>query len=79
MSQIKKNKKINSKQQNFEKKIISHINILFKRTFRIFQKSMVKSLTLPIKHYKNSIIFGQVSIGEIENKMPKMLKKIKKK
>jgi len=34
----------------------------------------LKSLTLPIKHYKNSIIFGQVWIGEIENKMPKMLK-----
>jgi len=38
--------------QNFGKKIISHINIFFKRTFRIFQKSLVKSLTLRIKHYK---------------------------
>jgi len=36
---------------------------------------MVKSLTLPIKTTKNSIIFGHVWIGEIENKMPKMLKK----
>jgi len=53
MSKIKKNKKINSKSQNFEKKIIiSHMNIFFQRAFRIFQKSFVKSLTLPIKHYK---------------------------
>jgi len=49
---IKKNKKTNCKLQNFEKKNISHINIFFKRTFRIFQKSLVKSLTLPIKHHK---------------------------
>jgi len=33
-------------------KIISHIYNFFKRTIRIFQKSLVKSLTLPIKHYK---------------------------
>jgi len=49
---LKKIKKTNSKQQNFEKKNISHINIFFQRTFRIFQKSLVKSLTLPIKHHK---------------------------
>jgi len=49
---IKKHKKTNSKPQNFEKKNISHINIYFKKTFRIFQKSLVKSLTLPIKHHK---------------------------
>jgi len=48
----KKKKKTNSKPQNFGKKIISHINIFFKRTFRISQKSLVQSLTLPIKHYK---------------------------
>jgi len=35
-----------------ERKNISHINIFFKRTFRIFQKSLVKSLMLPIKHHK---------------------------
>jgi len=34
------------------KKNISHIDIFFKRTFRIFLKSSVKSLTLPIKHDK---------------------------
>ena len=28
------------------------MNIFFKRAFRIFQKSFVKSLTLPIKQYK---------------------------
>jgi len=52
MSKIKKNKKTNSKPQNFEKKNISHINNFFKRNFRIFQKSLVKSLWLPIKHHK---------------------------
>jgi len=52
MSKIIKNKKINTKPQNFEKKIISHIYTLFKRTFRIFQKSLVKSLTLVKKHDK---------------------------
>jgi len=62
---------MNSKPQKFEKKNVSHINIFFKRTFRILQKPIVKSLTLPIKHYK---IFGQVWIGEIEKKMPKILK-----
>jgi len=35
-----------------KKKIISHIYILFKRTFRIFQKSLVKSLILLKKHNK---------------------------
>jgi len=52
MSKIIKNKKANTKSQNFEKKYISHINIFFKGTFRIFQKSFVKSLTLTIKHHK---------------------------
>jgi len=46
------NIKTNSKAQNFEKKNISHIHIFFKITFRIFQKSLVKSLMLPIKHHK---------------------------
>jgi len=55
------------------KKKISHINIFFKRIFGIFQKSLVKSLTLPLKQQKNSIIFGQVRVREIENTMPKML------
>ena len=59
-------KKTNSKPQNFEKKN-SH-QFFFRRSFRIIQKSLVQSLILPI-------IFGQVWIGEIENKMPKMLKK----
>ena len=49
---IKKIKrKTNSKPHNFEKTIISHINIFFKRTSRNFQNSL-KSLILPIKHYK---------------------------
>jgi len=52
MSKIVKNKKTNSKPQNFGTKISSHINIFLKRTFRIFQKSLVKSLTFPIKHYE---------------------------
>jgi len=62
-------KKTKSKLQNFEKKNISHINIFFNRTFRNFQKLLVKSLTLPIKHHK------RFRNCEIENKMPKMLKK----
>jgi len=40
---------------------------------------LVKSLSLPIKTTKYFIIFGHVWIGEIENQMPKMLKKDKKK
>jgi len=57
------------------KKKLFHISIFFKISFRIFQKSLVKYLTLLIKTTKNSLIFGHVWIGEIENKMPKMLKK----
>jgi len=52
MSKIKKNKKTNSKLQNFEKKNILHINIFFKRTFRNFKKALVKYLTLPQKQHK---------------------------
>jgi len=53
MSKItKKNKKANSKTQNFENKNILHIIIFFKRTFRISQKTLAKSLTLPIKYFK---------------------------
>jgi len=52
MSKIKKNKNTNSKPQNFEKKNILHINIFFKRTFKIFLKSLVKYLTLPRKQHK---------------------------
>jgi len=75
MSKIKKqivNRRILKKKNYFT---YIYIYIIFKRTFRIFQKSLVKSLTLPIKHYKKFYNFGQVWIGEIENKMPKMLKK----
>jgi len=68
-------KKINSKPLNFEEENISHIKMFFKRTFRIFQKSLVKSLTFPIKYYKKFHNFWTVWIGEIENKMPKILKK----
>ena len=50
-------KKTYSKPQNFEIENISHINMFFKRTFRIFQKSLVKSLILPIKHHKKFHIF----------------------
>jgi len=49
---IKKIKKQIVNRKILKKKIISHINIFFKRTFRIFQKSLVKYLTLPIKHHK---------------------------
>jgi len=48
----KKIKKKNTKPQNFEKKNISHINIFFKRTFTIFQKSLVTSLKLLIEHHE---------------------------
>ena len=49
---MKKNKKTNTKVKNFEKKLF-HISIFFfQRTFRIFQKSLVKSVTLPIKYHK---------------------------
>ena len=79
MSQIKKNKKINIKQQNFEKKIISHINIFFKRTFRIFQKSLVKSVTLPLKHYKKFHNFWTSLDRGNRKQNAKNAKKIKKK
>jgi len=44
--------KIEEFSREFWKKNISHNNMFFKRAFRIFQKSLVKSLTLPLKHYK---------------------------
>jgi len=50
MSKIKKKQIVNRK--ILKKKNISHVNIFSERTFRIFQKSLVKSLTLPIKPHK---------------------------
>jgi len=47
---IKKIKKQTVNRRTLTKKYISHINIVFKRSLRIFQKSLVKSPTLPIKH-----------------------------
>jgi len=44
------------------------MNIFLKRTFRIVKKSLVKSLTFPIKHYTKLHNFWT---SEIENKMPK--------
>jgi len=49
---IKKEKKQIVNLKILTKKYISHMNIFFERTFKIFQKSLVKSLTLPIKHRK---------------------------
>jgi len=55
-----------------ENKIISHICMFFKRTFRNFQNSLIKSLILPIKNTtRNSIIFWQLWIGETEKKCEK--------
>jgi len=42
MSKIKKNKKTNSKSQNFEKKKDFAYQYFFKRTFRNFQKIVGK-------------------------------------
>jgi len=52
MSKIIKKIKKQILNRKILKKKISHMNIFFKRTFRIFQKSLVKSLTLPITHHK---------------------------
>ena len=71
--------KRNSKPQNFEKKNISQVNIFFKRTFRIFHKSLVKSLKLPIKPHKK---FGNfwISQGTWNRKQnEKIAQKLKKK
>jgi len=45
-------KKTNSKLQNFEKKNYFTYLYFFKRTAINFQNSLIKSLILPIKHYK---------------------------
>jgi len=45
----------------------------------IFQNSLIKSLIHKIKKIKISRIFGQLQIDEIENKMSKIIKKIKNK
>jgi len=42
MSKIIKNKKTNGKPQNFKKKKYFTYQYFFKRTFRIFQKPLVK-------------------------------------
>jgi len=44
----------------------------------IFQNSLIKSLIHKIKKIKISRIFWQVQIDEIENKMSKIIKKLKK-
>jgi len=79
MSKIIKNKKQIVNTRILKKKIISHINIFLKTTFRIFQKSLVKSLTLPIKHYKKFHNFW-TSLGRCNRKQnAKNAIKIKKK
>jgi len=52
--------------------------IFFKRTSKNFQNSLIKSLILPIKHYKKFNKFLQVSIGEIGKKDVKNAKRINK-
>jgi len=48
-----KKKKKNSKPWNFGKKKYFTYLYIFKRTSRIFQNALLKSLIYPIKHYKN--------------------------
>ena len=76
---IKKIRKQIVNRKILKKKNILHINIFFKRTFRIFQKSLVKSLSLPIKYHKT---FGNfwTSYGTWNRKQnAKNAKKLKKK
>jgi len=44
----------------------------------IFQNSLIKSLIHKIKKIKISRMFWQLKIDEIENKMSKIIRKIKK-
>jgi len=50
----------------------------FKRNFTNFQESLIKSLTLPLKHYKKFHNFWTSLDRWNRKKMPKMLKKNKK-
>jgi len=80
MSQImKKIKKQIVNSRILKTTIISHINIFFKRTFRIFEKSLVKSLTFPIKHYKKFHHFWTSFDRWNRKQNAKNPKKIKKK
>jgi len=58
-----------------QKKIISHKNIFLRRTVRIFKKSLVKSVTLLIKHYTQLHNFWKSLDRWNRKKIPKMLKK----
>jgi len=78
MSKIKKIKK----KQIVDRKILKKKNFTYlyfcKRTFRNFQNSLIKSLILRIKHYKNFPIFLTSLDGRNRKKNAKNAKKIKK-
>ena len=80
---VKYNKKNKKKQivnhKILKKKYISQINSFFKRTFRIFQKLLVKSLILPIKHHKKFHNFWTSLDRRNRKQNAKKAKKIKKK
>jgi len=72
---IKTKKKTNSKLLGFEI-FFCHISIFFLEELLEFPEIIGKISNPSNKTLqKNTINFGQVWIGEIENKMPKMLKK----
>jgi len=59
--------------EEFSKILWSNVYIFFKKHSMIFQNSLIKSLIHKIKKIKISIIFGQLQIDEIENKMSKII------
>ena len=61
----------------FLKKNISHISIFVKELLEIFRICWKNVYSFDYNTTKISIIFWQVWIGEIEKKMPKMIKELK--
>jgi len=74
----KRIKKANSKRWNLWRILNFKCLYFFKKHSMIFQNSLIKSLIHKVKKIKISRIFWQQQIDEIENKMSKIIKRIKK-
>jgi len=74
----KRIKKTNSKWWNLWRILDFKRLYFFKKTFHDFPKTLIKSVIHKLKKIKISRIFWQLQIDEIENKMSKIIKKIKK-
>ena len=63
----------------FMHNFLFQMSIFFRKMFHDFLKFFIKSLIHKIKQHKNFQNFLQVQMNEVEKKMSKIIKKLKKK